>query len=298
VNDADFSFLRDFVRRRSGLALGPEKRYLVESRLQPLARAAGIPGLSSVVAMLRSGRDEAFARSVVDAMATHETMFFRDRVPFEILRDIVLPQLAALRLTRPLRIWSAATSTGQEAYSLAMLVREMGGVLGHRPVDIVASDMAESAISRAKTGIYSQFEVQRGLPIRNLLQHFVQTAGGWQIRPELRRMVSFRVFNLLDDLAPLGQFDVILCRNILIYLDQPTKETLLAKLSAALAPDGVLCLGGPESALGLTNTLVSHPQAAGFLQRGDRSRKNGLAALSDTATLPARASLAPRAASR
>jgi chemotaxis protein methyltransferase CheR len=273
MTEADFAFLRDLLRQRSGLSLGPEKRYLVESRLTPLARAAGLGSLAEVVAALRRGRDDAFIRSVVDAMATHETLFFRDRVPFELLHDSILPVFAAARPPgRPLRIWSAAASTGQEAYSLAMLVRDLRGTLGSRQVEIVATDISESAIARARAGLYSQFEVQRGLPIRRLLQHFIQTDSGWQISAELRAMVAFRVFNLLDDIAPLGLFDVVLCRNLLIYLDRPTKQKLLTKLAGALAPDGVLCLGGPESALGLCSALNPHPTAQGFFLRAEPGR--------------------------
>lgn len=264
MTEAEFGFLRDFLRQRSGLSLGPDKRYLVESRLLPLAKTAGLGTLSELIAMLRGGRNDTLCRAVVDAMATHETLFFRDRVPFEVLRE-ALPQIAAaLPLGRPLRIWSAAASTGQEAYSVAMLVREMGGSIAGHTVQILATDMAEAAILRARAGFYSQFEVQRGLPIRSLVAHFKQVEGGWEIRPELRAMVEFRVFNLLDDLAPLGRFDVILCRNLLIYLDRASKETLLAKLAGVLMPQGALCLGGAESALGLNKSLGPHPTARGF----------------------------------
>jgi chemotaxis protein methyltransferase CheR len=279
VTEADFDFLRDFLRRRSGLSLGPEKRYLAESRLAPLARAAGLTGISDVVAALRLGGNETFARSVVDAMATHETLFFRDRAPFDTLRDSFLPAFAAQRPEgRPLRVWSAAASTGQEAYSVAMLVREIGATLKGRSVEIVATDISESAIARARRGVYSAFEVQRGLPIRKLLEHFTQVEAGWQISAALRAMVDFQVFNLLDDFTSLGRFDVVLCRNLLIYLDRPTKEALLARLAGALMPDGVLCLGGPESALGLCGALIPHPAAQGFFLRAG--------AIGHAATLP------------
>jgi chemotaxis protein methyltransferase CheR len=153
-----------------------------------------------------------------------------------------------------------------------MVVRDAASALDGRPVEIIATDMSESVINRARAGLYSQFEVQRGLPIRRLLQHFTRVEAGWEIGADLRAMVSFRVLNLLDDIAPLGPFDIILCRNLLIYLDRPTKERLLAKLAVALMPDGVLCLGGPESALGLCNTLIPHPVAQGFFLRGEAGR--------------------------
>jgi chemotaxis protein methyltransferase CheR len=294
MTEADFAFLRDLLRQRSGLSLGPEKRYLVESRLMPLARAAGLSSLTDVVTALRRGQDTGFVRSVVDAMATHETLFFRDRVPFDILHDSFLPAFAASRPTgRPLRIWSAAASTGQEAYSVAMLVRDLKGTLGARPVEIVATDMSESAIARARAGLYSQFEVQRGLPIRRLLQHFTQSEAGWQISADLRAMVTFRVFNLLDDIRPLGHFDIVLCRNLLIYLDRPTKQKLLAKLAGALAPDGVLCLGGPESALGLCSALIPHPAVQGFFLRAETGRPGVRAGSSTAALEPERVGGAP-----
>jgi chemotaxis protein methyltransferase CheR len=265
VTESDFAFLRGLIKSRSGLDLGPEKRYLAESRLGPLSRASGLRTLDGLMRRLRAGGDEKLARAVVDAMATHETLFFRDRAPFEALRTTILPALAGSRPPgRPLRIWSAAASTGQEAYSLAMVVKDMANVLAGRRVEILATDLSADAIERARTGIYTQFEVQRGLPIRALLLHFTQCDGGWEILPELRRTVDFRVVNLLEDIAALGTFDVILCRNLLIYLDAPTKKKLLAKLSGALAPDGFLALGAAETTIGLSRNLPPHPEAPGF----------------------------------
>jgi chemotaxis protein methyltransferase CheR len=268
MTDSDFAFLRGFLKSRSGLDLGPEKRYLAESRLAPLCRTTGLTSLGDIVQALREGAED-FGRAVVEVMATHETLFFRDRTPFDALRATILPRLAASRPSgRPLRIWSAAASTGQEAYSVAMVVREMAPALGGRPVEILATDLSAGAIARAQAGLYSQFEIQRGLPIRALLLHFTQGEGGWEILPELRRAVEFRTFNLLDDFTSLGSFDVILCRNLLIYFDLGAKERLLAKLSRALAVDGVLSLGAAETTLGLSRTLVPHPDARGFFVHG------------------------------
>ncbi|HEY0570683.1 MAG TPA: protein-glutamate O-methyltransferase CheR [Enterovirga sp.] len=266
--DADFAFLRGFLKSRSGLDLGLEKRYLAESRLQPLCRATGLSGLGAVVQALKLGSED-LARAVVGAMATHETLFFRDRAPFDALRDKILPCLDAARPPgRPLRIWSAAASTGQEAYSVAMLVREMGPALNGRPVEILATDLSAEAIARARAGTYTQFEIQRGLPIRALLLHFGQKGDRWEILPELRRAVEFRVFNLMEDFTSLGSFDVILCRNLLIYLDLDAKEKLLGKLSRSLAEDGALALGAAETTLGLSRTLVPHPEMRGFFVHG------------------------------
>jgi chemotaxis protein methyltransferase CheR len=299
MTESDFAFLRGLIKSRSGLDLGPEKRYLAESRLGPLSRASGLRTLDGLVQRLRAGGDEGLARAVVEAMATHETLFFRDKAPFEALRTTILPTLAGLRPAgRPLRIWSAAAATGQEAYSIAMVVKDMAGVLAGRPVEILATDLSADAIERARTGIFTQFEVQRGLPIRALLLHFTQCDGGWEILPELRRAVDFRVVNLLDDIAALGTFDVILCRNLLIYLDAPAKAKLLAKLSRALAPDGFLALGAAETTIGLSRDLGPHPEAPGFFTHtgaGSEARPDLAAASASAAAIRGGSGRRPRA---
>ena len=204
------------------------------------------------------------AQAVLEAMATHETMFFRDRATFEALRTVILPRLVAARSrSRRLRLWSAAASTGQEAYSLAMLVLALSPPLAGWHVSILGTDLSGAAISQARAGTYSQFEVQRGLPVWTLLRHFTQDATGWTASPELRRHVDFRCLNLLDDLRPLGTFDLVLCRNLLIYLDADAKSQLLSRLALTLAPDGVLCLGAAETVTGLTDDLVPEPEARG-----------------------------------
>lgn len=260
MTDADFAFLRAFLRERSGLDLGPEKRYLAESRLGPVLQDSGLPSLSALIADLRRTGDSRLAQRIVEAMMTHETSFFRDRTPFEALRADILPRLLARRAgERRLRLWSAAASTGQEAYSLAMLLHDLRPKLDGWRTDILATDISVAAIARGRAGVYSQFEVQRGLPIRRLLAHFAQAGEAWTIEPDLRSMVQFRVLNLLADLRPLGTFDVIFCRNVLIYLDGPTRLRLLRKLERALAPDGVLCLGTSEGVIGLTAGFEPHP---------------------------------------
>lgn len=280
MTEEEFSYLRCFLRKRSGLDLGSDKRYLAESRLRPVWSEAGLASLADLLRELRRRESGPLGQAVADAMATHETTFFRDAATFETLRRVVLPRLVAARAgTRRLRIWSAAASTGQEAYSVAMLLGEMSRLLSGWQVTILASDMSAQAIARARAGLYSQFEVQRGLPILSLLRHFTQSPAGWTISAEMRRAVEFRVLNLLEDLGPLGSFDLILCRNLLIYLDVSTKAALLAKLAAALAPDGMLCLGGSETVIGLSRELVPDPDARGYAGRGVADRPARLRAV-------------------
>ena len=263
MTEASFQFLREFLKARSGLNLAADKRYLVESRLAPLARTLGLASLDALVAHLHADAPPGLTQSVLDAMATHETSFFRDRVPFESFRTVVLPRLvAARRETRRLRIWSAAASTGQEAYSLAMILAEAEPALTDWRVEIVATDMSSAALARGEAGTYSQFEVQRGLPIKSLLCHFTQTGEDWTIAENLRAAIQWRVANLLGDLRGLGRFDVVFCRNIMIYLDQTAKAELLAKIAGVLAPDGALCLGSTEFMAGCP--FAPDPQAPGF----------------------------------
>lgn len=254
------------LKARSGLALGADKAYLVQARLEPILRRRNLSSLVVLADTMR--RDAALEREVVEAMTTNETLFFRDGRPFDHLRDVMLPALHAARPRgMPLRIWSAAASTGQEAYSLAMLVSEMGPALNGRTVEIVGTDIAREPLARAARGLYSQFEVQRGLPARLLVRHFTKEEGGWQVSRALRDMVRFREWNLLSDLSGLGRFDVVFCRNVLIYFDQPTKSRTLRAISRQLAPDGAVYLGGAETVLGLDSGLSPIPTGRGIFQR-------------------------------
>lgn len=256
-----FDALRTFLNRTSGLALDAEKAYLAESRLHPVMQRLGLPDLESLVTRLSSGADQDLPREVVDAMTTNETFFFRDRVPFDNFRKIILPNLLEARKNaRRIRIWCAACSTGQEPYSIAMILDEEAQRLAGWHVEILATDLSYNAVNTGREGLYSQFEVQRGLPIAQLLRYFRQDGERWRINEHLCSRVRFEVFNLLDDYADLGRFDVIFCRNVLIYFDVPTKQVVIDKMARVIASDGYLVMGAAETVVGLTNAFTPHEE--------------------------------------
>src|ERR1700719_4313764 len=244
----DYEFLRKLLKERSGLDLSPDKQYLVESRLVPLARKAGLGGITELVQKMKAGSADALTADVVEAMTTNETFFFRDKIPFDHLKDTMLPALLQARAARrTLRIWCAASSTGQEPYSIAMCLKALGPAIAGWKINIVATDLSQGVLERAKAGIFSQFEVQRGLPIQMLVKHFTQVGELWQLNADIRAMVQHRQLNLLQDFSHLGTFDVIFCRNVLIYFDQDTKVGIFERVSRMLEPDGVLALGAAET---------------------------------------------------
>jgi chemotaxis protein methyltransferase CheR len=260
VTPADYDFLRRLVKDHSGLALGGDKQYLVESRLLPVSRRLGLAGLKGLMEKIRQSGNEALVVEVVEAMATNESLFFRDKIPFDHFRETIMPALLASRAQqRRIRIWCAAASTGQEPYSLAMTLKDMGSALAGWRTDILATDFSLEVLEKAKAGIYSQFEVQRGLPIQMLVKYFTQVGEMWQIAPEIRAMVQFRPFNLLQDCSQLGGFDVVFCRNVLIYFDQPTKIGVLDRIARVIVPDGYLVLGAAETVVGLTSSFRPIP---------------------------------------
>jgi chemotaxis protein methyltransferase CheR len=260
----DYEYLRKLLKERSGLDLSADKQYLVESRLLPLARKASLPGISELVQKMISGAD-ALTAEVVEAMTTNETFFFRDKIPFDYLRETVLPALVQARAARrALRIWCAASSTGQEPYSIAMCLKEAGPMLAGWRTEIVATDLSLGVLEKSKTGIFSQFEVQRGLPIQMLVKYFTQNGELWQLNAEIRGMVQHRQLNLLQDFSHLGMFDIIFCRNVLIYFDQPTKVNIFERIARMLEPDGVLALGAAESVVGITNAFRPYPERRGL----------------------------------
>ncbi len=273
IVDDDFAFVRSFVRARAGLMLSPEKRYLVESRLGPVCRKLGMPDLSGLVRNLRAGRDRALERAVVEAMMTNETLFFRDGAAFSVVSQSVLPGLIADRAAqRRLRVWCSACSTGQEPYSIAMALDAMADRLAGWQVEIVATDISEEVLERARAGRYSQFEVQRGLPIRQLLQYFRQHGETWEISQRIRDMVRFEPINLIQDFGRLGRFDLILCRNVLIYFDNATKSQILGRLAQSLVTDGALMLGSAETVIGLTDQLVPDKRYKGLYARANGAK--------------------------
>lgn len=270
MSPGDFDFLRRYLHERSGLVLAAEKLYLAESRLMPVVRKHGLTSLGDLVARIRMMPASQLAIDTVEAMMTNETFFFRDKIPFEHFRDTMLPALTAARdRDRRLRIWCAAASTGQEPYSLAMAIKELaasakGGALNGFRIDILATDLSGDVLERARAGSYSQFEVQRGLPIQMLLKYFTQAGDVWQVSPDLRSMVQFRTLNLLNDFTPLGRFDIVFCRNVLIYFDQPTKTQVLNRLAPQIAEDGYLVLGAAETVVGLTSAFKPVPDKRGL----------------------------------
>ncbi len=256
MTEADYDFLRAMLKQRSGLVLAAGKQYLVESRLAPVARKAGLSGLAALLQKLRNSAEPLIAE-VVEAMTTNESFFFRDKVPFEQFRDTMMPALLAARRNRQIRIWCAAAATGQEPYSLAMCLREMREKIAGWRIEILATDISMEVLEKARAGVYSQFEVQRGLPIALLVKYFSQVRDLWQIAPEIRAMVQFRPLNLLRECSHLGAFDVVFCRNVLIYFDQDTKTKVLQNL-------GYLVLGAAETVVGLTDAFAPTPDQRGL----------------------------------
>jgi chemotaxis protein methyltransferase CheR len=261
---SDYEFLRKLLKERSGLDLSSDKQYLVESRLIPLARRVGLNGIAELVAKIKAGAD-ALTSEVVEAMTTNETFFFRDKIPFDHLRETILPALMQARASRrSLRIWSAASSSGQEPYSIAMCLKEKATALAGWRVEILATDLSQSVLEKSRAGIFSQFEVQRGLPIQMLVKHFTQVGELWQLNADIRAMVQHRQLNLLQDFSHLGMFDVIFCRNVLIYFDPDTKAGIFERLAKVLDPDGVMLLGAAESVVGITDAFKPYPERRGL----------------------------------
>ena len=274
----DYEFLRKLLKERSGLDLSADKQYLVESRLVPLARKASLPGISELVLKIKAGFAEALTTEVVEAMTTNETFFFRDKVPFDHLKDTMLPALLQARSARrSLRIWCAASSTGQEPYSIAMCLKGLGAAVAGWKIDIVATDLSQGVLEKSRAGIFSQFEVQRGLPIQLLVKHFTQIGDMWQLNADIRSMVQHRQLNLLQDFAHLGTFDVIFCRNVLIYFDQDTKAGIFERLARMLDGDGVLLLGAAESVVGISDAFKPYPEKRGLYRiNADRTGRAGM----------------------
>ncbi len=294
-----FDVLCNFLHRSSGLLMEPSKRYLVESRVMPIVRRERLSSLDELVALLQKGQSPKLAKDVVEAMTINETYFFRDKTPFDQFRAVILPHLLAGRAAeRRIRIWSAAASTGQEAYSLAMILEDFAAKLAGWKIEIIGTDLAEGVLDKARKGIYSQFEVQRGLPTPYLLRHFNQIGDAWQISEPLRNKISFRHLNLLSDFSSLGRFDAILCRNVLIYFDALRKTDILTRMTRQLAPDGILMLGASESLIGLKTDLNAHPDHRGLFVRTGAAFPSAAGSVPQRTAAPAPAMTAPMAAMR
>lgn len=248
----DLELIAGIVRKRSGLVLTAEKEYLLDSRLSPLARKEGFSSIDDLITTLRTRRDEDLMWRVTEALTTNETFFFRDKTPFDLLREEILPEVIKARPAGGrLRIWSAACSSGQEAYSIAMVLEEFRSQLRAFQPEIIGTDICSKVLEKAKSGIFSQFEVQRGLPVKKLVEYFKKSGDQWQIDPRLQQHVTFKRFNLLDDFAPLGQFDIVFCRNVLIYFDQTQKSEILNRVGRQMQAGSHLVLGGSETVLGM-----------------------------------------------
>ncbi len=279
----EFENAARFIRDRSGLVLTRDKTYLLENRLMPVVRDLRKKSVSELLAGALGG-DEALQTAVVEAMMAKDTAFFRDWKPFVHFRTVVLPNLRVSRGMKPrFRILSAGVSNGQEAHSIAMTIRDVASSFPGWDIDVVGIDISGAAVAAASKGAYSQFDVQRGLPIRTLLQYFTKQDDAWVINDAIRGMVSFQTWNLLDDLFPLGRFDAVFCRNVLVYLDLKTKQDVLGKLSRVLVDDGVLYLGLNETIAGVTShfrTIV--PELAIYAaHRADRPAALSLASKVD-----------------
>ncbi len=280
----DFEYLQTLLRSRSGLVLSTDKVYLVESRLMPVARSRGMSNLDELIQAVRIGNEERLLVEVTDAMTTNESFFFRDMQPFESFRETVLPKIVASRRAvgrNVIRIWSAACSSGQEPYTLAMLLKEEEASLRGMRFEIIATDLSTEIIDKAREGLYTQFEVQRGLPIQFLVKYFQQVGDRWQIDKSIRDMIAIKQFNLLNDFTVLGLFDIVYCRNVLIYFDQQSKRDILGRVSKLMPDDGVLYLGGAESVLGISDAFKPVPGLRGVYgvvrdqDSGSATRKTG-----------------------
>jgi len=272
ISSEDFELLRRIVKTRSGLTLSPDKAYLLENRLMAVARKWGMNDIEGLAATVRDATNEELLREITEAMTTNETLFFRDQTPFDQLEKVVLPRLLAARESRRhIRIWSAGCSSGQEPYSIAMVAKQLGSVLNDWRIEIVATDISRAMLDKARAGLYTQFEVQRGLPIAMLMKYFTQAGDKWELDAGIRAMVDFDEFNLLNDPSPLGRFDVVFCRNVLIYLDQPTKARVLENICTLMPDDGILYMGGAETVMGVTEQFQPVSEHRGMYAKIGRS---------------------------
>ena len=266
ITTENYAYLQKHVYAQSGIVLDSDKHYLLESRLIPIVRQERLASLNDLCARMRAEAVPTLSKQVVEAMTTNETLFFRDVAPFQALRTQVIPELQKLRAdSKRLRFWSAASSSGQEAYSLAMMLLEMG--LGAWNIEILGTDLSEQILERARQGKYMQLEVNRGLPAPCLVKYFAREGQQWQLKDEVRRMARVQRFDLRQSMAGLGVFDVVLCRNVLIYFDVETKKKILGEIRKSLVSGGYLGLGGPETTINLDDKYQRSPVGPAILYR-------------------------------
>jgi len=274
ISDSSTRILAGLLEARTGQQLTMSRRWRIETALSALLRERGITTLDELITILVMGKEPSLSQMVVEALLNNETYFFRDRSPFDLLQRHAIPELAQRRAkSKRLRIWSSGCSTGQETYSLAMLFAEEPEKWRGWTVDILGTDVSTSCVDRARTGTYSQFEVQRGLGINQTIKWFEECADGWRAVEELRRPLRFQVHNLLEPPPHPGGFDIVLCRNVLLYLSQEKKAQGFERLASAMADDGWLMLGAGETVIGQSNKLGADINARGLYRLvGDGSR--------------------------
>lgn len=265
----DFEFYRSFLHKESGLVITMDKMYLLESRLNPVAKKLNLEAINQLTQKMRAG-DHVAKKEVIEAMTTNETFFFRDTHPFERFKEVVLPKIMEHKPAgSTIKIWNAACSSGQEPYSLGIILKENASKFGNYRYDIYATDLSDDILNEAREAIYTQFEVQRGMPIQLLMKYFTQQGSDWALKDEIKQMVRFEKFNLLAPMTHLPEFDVIFCRNVLIYFDQETKGKVLGEAYKHLAKHGFLFLGGAETVVGITDKFKSMPGERGLYVPSD-----------------------------
>ncbi len=256
MNIADFDIYKDLLKANSGLVLTQDKSYLVESRLNPVAKKWGYDAIATMTNILRGVPPKDLVKDIIEAMTTNETSFFRDIKPFEIFKTHVLPYYKNKpHHSKRIRIWCAAAASGQEPYSLAMTIKEEAAKMPGFNFEIVATDISHEILDQAREGTYSQFEVQRGLPITHLMKYFTQNGDKWTVNQDVKNMITYKYFNLLDPMTMLGKFDIVFCRNVLIYFDPPTKKDVMERINGQINDDGFFFLGGAETVLGITDVF-------------------------------------------
>ena len=270
VSDSSSRILAGLLEARTGQQLTMSRRWRIETALSSLLRERGIATLDELITILVMGREPALSNLVVEALLNNETYFFRDRQPFDLLTHQFLPALAKARSAkRSLKIWSAGCSTGQEPYSLAMLFADDPLKWQGWTIDILGSDVSGQVVDRARAGLYTQFEVQRGLGIQQMIRWFSESEDGWRAAEALRRQIRFQVHNILEAPPHPGQFDVILCRNVLLYLSPEKRAAAFERLASALAPDGALMLGAGETVIGQTTRFAADRETRGLYRLAD-----------------------------